>query len=66
MHLAPGRRREMETSAVKSDAAIICHSTLGGKHNAICRGFFDKHKTQPIRMAIALGCLAEQSPEPTP
>jgi hypothetical protein len=59
MHLSEGRREGMERDAVRNDSTIVCHSTLGGKANAVCRGFFDKHKTQPLRMAMAFGCLKE-------
>lgn len=62
MHLDKGRREQMERDAVRNDAAIICHATLGEIDNAICRGFFDRHKTQPIRMAISMGCIQEVSP----
>ncbi len=56
MQLMPGRVEDMIAEAIKGGSAIICHSTLDGD-NAVCRGFFDKHKTQPLQIAERLGFL---------
>lgn len=58
MHLEPGRRDEMVASAMQSNTAIVCHSTLEGD-NAVCRGFFNKHATPVLRIAEAMGVLQE-------
>jgi hypothetical protein len=55
-HLEPGRRDEMVAGALAEETAIICHSTLDGD-NAVCRGFFDRHQTQPLQVAGRPGCL---------
>lgn len=52
------RRDEMAVESVKRDTAIICHSTLGGD-NAVCKGFFDAHKTTPLQVAERLGMLSK-------
>jgi hypothetical protein len=59
MHLEPGRLRGMVDSAIRDDSAIICHDTLDGD-NAVCRGFFDRHSTNPLRMAEHLGVIEWQ------
>lgn len=58
MHLRPTRVAEMVEEAEEAQSAIICHDTLSGKQ-AICRGFFNKHKTMPLQVAERLGFIAE-------
>lgn len=53
MNLAEGRVDGMVRDSIRKDTAIICHSTLEGD-NAVCRGFFDRHRTQPLRLAERL------------
>lgn len=64
MHLRPGRREDMAAEAVARNAWIVCHDTLTyGQHalpegeQAICRGFWDMHRTDTMgcRLAQALG-----------
>ena len=55
MQLETGRVDGMVADAVANESAIICHSTLGGDENAVCRGFFDQHKTLPLKLAVAVG-----------
>jgi hypothetical protein len=55
-HLDPGRLKQMVDGAIANDSAIICHSTLDGD-NAVCRGFFDRHKTSPLQVAERLGLI---------
>lgn len=59
MQLRPGRVAEMVKDARRNESAITCHSTLyqEGVDNAVCRGFFDRHKTQPLQVAERLGLL---------
>jgi hypothetical protein len=63
MHLNPGRLAEMVSDAKANESAIICHSTLG-KDNAVCRGFFDRHPTQPLQIASRLGFVEFVPPLP--
>jgi hypothetical protein len=60
MHLARGRLAEMVTEATANESAIICHSSLyrSGVDNAVCRGFFDRHRTRPLQIAERLGLIA--------
>ena len=58
MDLQPGRLEQMIKGSVRDESAIICHETLNGDR-AVCRGFFNKHKTQPLQLAERLGYLAE-------
>lgn len=62
MQLEPGRTAGMIYQAVRNDAAIICHSTLSGD-NAVCRGFFDAHKTAPLQIAERLDLIIYIEPE---
>lgn len=59
MHLEEGRVEEMVKEATCEGGAIICHGTLGTKKNAVCRGFFDKHKTSTLQVAERLGFIQE-------
>lgn len=56
MHLCSGQVRGMVDEAREADAAIICHQTLDGP-NAVCRGFYDRHPTRPLRLAGRLGLV---------
>ena len=60
MHLSPGRLAEMVKEASAEESAIICHSTLGTKAQAVCRGFFDKHRTSALQIAERMGVIEFQ------
>jgi hypothetical protein len=66
MHLNPGRLRDLVESNLALDTALVCHSTLGTEHNAVCRGFFDAYGTEvtALRMADALHMIAEDPVPP--
>lgn len=53
MHLMPGRVKDMVRDSLRKETAIICHSTLDGAQ-AVCRGFFDRYETTPLRLAKEL------------
>lgn len=56
MGLVPGRLAGMVAEAKRGDSAITCHSTLYGQseQEAVCRGFFDRHATVPLRLAAVM------------
>lgn len=56
MSLTEDRVQSMVEEATENNSAIICHSTLNGD-NAVCRGFFDLHKTQTLSIAERLGAI---------
>lgn len=56
MNLRDGRVEDMVEIATKSESAIICHATLDGD-NAVCRGFFDQHKTSTLQIAERMGIV---------
>lgn len=56
MQLRPGRKDQMVRNATRAESAIICHSTLESEQ-AVCRGFFDAHKTPPLLIAECMGVL---------
>lgn len=62
MHLDPSRRDDMVQGAIANNTAIICHSTLSDVQ-AVCRGFFDQHKTSTLRLAEAMGVIEYDSAE---
>lgn len=63
MQLRPGRVRSMVDEALKNDAFIACHKTLDGER-AVCRGFYDRHKTNSLgcRLGSIVGII-EVNPE---
>lgn len=71
MDLDPGRVEQMVADSVREDTAIICHDTLDatddegewiidviGGPQAVCRGFYDRHKTQPLQVAERLELIS--------
>ena len=64
MQLAPGRLADLVRENVEADSALTCHSTLYGEaeHNAVCRGFFDRHATTPLQLAERLGLIEWDGP----
>lgn len=65
MSLAPGRLRSLIDDNVDAESALTCHSTLyrDDVDEAICRAFYDRHPTLPLRLATALD-LVEFDPVP--
>jgi hypothetical protein len=60
MQLKAGRVRGMVDEARENESAIVCHQTLDGD-NAVCRGYFERYPTRPLRLAVALGVVREVS-----
>lgn len=58
MHLEEGRVEQMVHQATRRDSCIPCHKTLDGQQ-AVCRGFFTKHKTSLLQLAERLGVIKE-------
>lgn len=63
MDLQPGVVAGMVKAAQADDTAIICHSTLNTKQQAVCRGFFDRCKTTPLQLAERLGVIEFDAPK---
>lgn len=61
MHLEEGRVEEMVAQATANESCITCHKTLDGQQ-AVCRGFYDRHRTQPLQIAERLGFIKEVTP----
>jgi hypothetical protein len=61
MKLRPGRLKGMISDAVVDEGCIPCHDRLltngylGG--DAVCRGFYDRYRTQPLQIAYRLGLI---------
>lgn len=60
MHLQKGRLEGMIQDAVADDSSIVCHQTLQGD-NAVCSGFFEKHRPQTLQIAHRMGMIKEVS-----
>jgi hypothetical protein len=64
MSLSPGRVEEMVKESIESGVAIVCHDTLNTrpKMNAVCRGFWNKHKKDVglLQLAEGLGVVKWQ------
>lgn len=43
---------EMCALADKGGGCIPCHHTLSGPDQAVCRGYFDRRSSMPLRLAI--------------
>lgn len=56
MDLNPGRKDQMVRDATRAESVIVCHTTLGSDQ-AVCRGFFEAHKTAPLQIAERLGLV---------
>jgi hypothetical protein len=61
MRLGPGRVKGMVRQAMKAESCIPCHETLSGD-GAVCRGFFDRYKTQPLQIAERLNFIKFVAP----
>ena len=62
MDLRDGRVDEMVAGATAAESCIPCHEILDGDQ-AVCRGFFEKHATQPLQVAERLGFIVFQEPD---
>jgi hypothetical protein len=62
MWLERGRLKTMVDAAIADDAAIVCHQTITGEHDAVCRGFYDRYETTPLRLAKHLDVVEEVDP----
>lgn len=49
----------MVRDAKRAESCIPCHSTIyrDDVQPAVCRGFFDRHATQPLQVAERLGMI---------
>lgn len=61
MGLEEGRVEQMVADATADDGCIPCHKTILGAHEqeAVCRGFYDRHPTTPLRLGAAMGIIKE-------
>lgn len=61
MRLNAGRVEQMVQDAINADSCIPCHQTLG-RRAAVCRGFYERHATWPLRAAKRMGLIEFQDP----
>lgn len=59
MHLSPGVVAGMRRQADQDGGCIPCHSTLHLPDEAVCRGYYDRAASWPLRMAAAAGIVVE-------
>lgn len=63
LQLKPGALKQLIDGAVKDESCIPCHKTTYGQDKrgeAICRGFYDRFATVPIRLAAAMDLIEFQ------
>lgn len=60
MNLSAGRVASMKREADKDGTCIICHETMDSPQAAVCRGYYDKHKSSLLQIAERLGMIREQ------
>ncbi len=60
MHLEPGRVEDMVQGA-GDNGCIPCHSTIQGAatRQAVCRGYYDKHRNSLLQIAERMGYIEE-------
>jgi hypothetical protein len=49
--------RAVVAAAKADETAVVCHSTLGTKANAVCGGFFTHAPTPPLVLAKAMNMV---------
>jgi hypothetical protein len=59
MQLNEGVVEAMVEDATSNDGQITCHDTLDSRFGAVCRGYFDKHRTSTLQIAERLGFIKE-------
>lgn len=59
MHLATGRLADMARDVKADESYVICHQTLERpkRQRCICKGSWDRYKTQIIQLAERLGFI---------
>lgn len=66
MQLKEGRVEAMEAEAMADRGCIPCHKTILGQREqeAVCRGFFDRHKNDHRLLALAdqIGIIIFEAP----
>lgn len=67
MHLSPGGLASLVGDTIRADSFIVCHSTLRGMAPegvtpAVCRGFYDRYSTNPLRIYDRLHAWHEVPP----
>ncbi len=62
MNLRRGRVAQMVSWCKRNEGSIPCHKTTYGQAEgeAVCRGFFEKHKTQALQVAERMGLIEWQ------
>lgn len=60
MQLKSGRVRGMVDDSLRDDSFIPCHKTLDGQQ-AVCRGFYDRHKQNSLgcRLGAFIGVVLD-------
>lgn len=64
--LKDGRLKDFVDTTRRKQSFIVCHDTYSGKYPeakpAICRGFFDRYKTQALQLIERLWGFLEVEP----
>lgn len=57
------RREEMIREADQKETAIVCHSTLNTKQQAVCHAYYQLRSSATLRLAMAMKCIAWDEPK---
>lgn len=57
MDLNPGTVARMKNSADSSGTCIVCHENMNTPSAAVCRGYYDSHKSLLLIRAEAAGII---------
>lgn len=70
MHLRSGALRQIVDGNLALDTPLICHQTLAihpdGGNEAVCRGFFERYPTTPMKLAETMGLIEWVTVEDSP
>lgn len=71
MHLQQGRLRDLVEQAREAESYIVCHSTLPGVapegvQPAVCRGFFDRYRSQSLQIIERIFGFTDVEPPAKP
>lgn len=51
------RKKEIITGCLQEDSHFVCHKATIENKEVVCRGFYEKHTSQMIRISQRLGAV---------
>ncbi len=59
MGLRDGTVALMKRNADELGTCIVCHEVMDGENSAVCRGYYDSHKSDMLKIAEDMGLILE-------